>query len=214
MADVHGHGVLRAERRVLPHEAVYLRRGKHPSGVFHQQLEDIVFRRRQRDLLAAERDALGGVVQLDAVDAHILAVMLLRGGPGRAPQLRLDAGEQLERVERLCHIVVRPDGQPEYLIRVLAFRRQQDHRHAALLAQLHRRAETVQPRHHHIHQHKIHAPALQQLQRLRAVFRLEHAVALAGQINAQRAPDVPVVVADQDRIHTIVSSVLFLHFIP
>lgn len=163
-----------------------------------QQLQNVKFGRRQRHSLAVQRDRFGLVAQRDAAERVFAGGVagLHAAELGIAPQLRADARQHLDGVERLCHIVVRADVQPEDLVGVLALRRQQNHRQVVGLAQLHRGVDAVHHRHHDVHQHEVDFLFGEDVQRLLARVGAECAVALGAEVNFQRGNDVALVVTD------------------
>ena len=118
-----------------------------------------------------------------------------------------NAGAELDRVEGLRDIVVRPDVEPEHLVGVLALRRQQDDGDVALLAQLRRGGDAVERGHHHVHEHQVDLLAPQHVQRLASVIGGKDRIALGLEIDLQCRDDVLLVVAYQNVVHVLTSRV-------
>ena len=203
------HRVFRAERGVVPHQLIDLAGGEHPAGVLHQQEKDVVLDGGEADPLPVHGDRFGPVIQRDAAVGEQggigLPAALLAAQAGVAPELALDPCDDLDGIEGLGDVVVRPDVQPQDFVAVLALGGEQDDGHVAALPQLGRGADAVQAGHHHVQQDQIHRLALRQAQALQPVVGLHGGIALAGQVDVQGRDDVLVVVADQDGIHTVTS---------
>ena len=178
-----------------------------------EQLQNVKFGRRQRHRLAVERDFLGLVAERDAAErVFARSVAGLHAAELRiAPQLGADARQHLHRVERLCHIVVRTDVQPEDLVRVLAFCRQQDDRQIVGLAQLDRGVNAVHHGHHDVHQHEMDVLLGEDVQRLLAGVGAECAVTFGTEVDFQRGHNVALVVADQNVVHVSVLRIQEYH---
>lgn len=56
--DVHGYGALRAEGLLAPDTAVELARRKNLTRALHQEFQDVILPRCERDRLAVARDGL------------------------------------------------------------------------------------------------------------------------------------------------------------
>lgn len=109
----------------------------------------------QVELLGAKRDRLavdGGLAPLpvdsersrthDAVRRSALAL--------GAPQDRPNAGGEFARVERLAHIVVRTQLQPDDAVDIVRAGREHENRHLRLLAEGAAHFQAVHLRHHHV----------------------------------------------------------------
>ena len=129
-------------------------------------------------------------------------VVLLRAAPqgGVPPELRLDPGQDLDGVEGLGDIVVRPDVETQHLVGVLALGGEQDDGDICALPQLGGGPDAVQARHHHVHEDQVDVVLLHQLQGLQTVVGVVGLVALAGEVDVQGGDDIPVVVADENVI--------------
>src|SRR5262249_58864762 len=89
----------------------------------------------------------------------------------RAPQHRLDAGEKFTRIERLRHIVVGAQLDPDDAISLVRQRRQQDDRRIGGRAQLAAKREAVFSWHHDIEHDKVERAVLEQLAELAGASR-------------------------------------------
>jgi len=72
-------------------------------------------------------------------------------------------------MEGLGEVVVRAHLEAHDPVHVLAARRENDHRQAALAAQLATEREPVDPRHHQVEHEQVHRPLLERAQELAAV---------------------------------------------
>ena len=162
---MHRHRSLCGKRFILPDAPVDIGARKHLAGVFEQETENVVLRRGERYLLAVECDALALIVHGDAAERE-RGVFLRHAAELRiAPELCLDSGEDLKRIEGLRDIIVRADGETEDLVVVLALGGDEDDRDVALLAQLCRRRHAVHAGHHDVHEHELYFLALHELER-------------------------------------------------
>ena len=153
------------------------------------------------DIFAASVHGLGLVVQPDAPDLQGRGLLLHASQLGVPPELAAHPGHHLHRVERLGNVIVRPQVQPQHLVRILAFCRDEDHRHIAGPPQLDGGGYAVQPRHHNIHQHQVDLFLFHTGQGFLAVVCLFHLVALRLEVDLQRGYDIPVIIANQYFIH-------------
>ena len=157
---MHVHRAVVAGVGIAPHKIHQRLPAVDPPGVFHQQLQQVVF--------------LGGQVDGPAVpDGHpLLGVQTQiphrqqrpgRVGPARAAlEQRPDAGLQLKNVEGLGHIVVCPAGEAHQLVGILAAGRQHDDGHIGKLPDLHARLRAGQHRHHQIENDQVEVVLLRQ----------------------------------------------------
>ena len=202
---MHGDRRVVAAGVLFPDCGIDLRGRKDLTSVLHEQLQDAVLGRCERDRLAVHLDALALVVQHDAADGQHLGpadlLGLQRAQHGIAPELGFDARHDLHRVKWFCDVVVRTDGQPQHLVGVLALGREQDDRDVGLLPQLGRGQDAVHARHHDIHERQVHGMVLQKLQRLLARIGWQHLIPLGGKIDFKRRDDIAVIVTDENGIH-------------
>lgn len=71
------HDGVRVDRPLIPDAFVYLFRGEDPSGILHQESENLKFDRRQLCRLFVHRDFHGILVQLQSADDINVALFLL-----------------------------------------------------------------------------------------------------------------------------------------
>ena len=201
VADVDRHGVVRAEGLFLPHGGVDLLGGEHRAGGGQEKLEYLVFLGGEGHRLPVQQHLLGAVVQADAPGSQGLARFRRALIAEIAPQLAADPGADLQGLEGLGHIVVRPQVQAQDLVRILAFGGEEDDGGAAALPKGGQGAQPVHHRHHDVQQDEVHFFPVQDLQGLLPVAGGEDMVVRLGEIDLQRGDDVRVVVTDQDVGH-------------
>ena len=123
-----------------------------------------------------------------------------RREPLRLPaQHRVDARDELARIERLRQVVVGAHLEPDDAIDVLALRRQHDDRHAfAGAAQPAADGEPVLAGQHEVEHDEVRRIALQLLVEVARVGQRRDLEALLGQIARQEVAQAHVVVDDED----------------
>ena len=117
-------------------------------------------------------DARGGV-DLEAVEGEPLLLRARRLG---APQHGADAGRELARRERLRHVVVGAELEPDDPVGLLASRGEHDHRELRAGADPPAQLEAVRSGQHQVEHDEVGPLGLDQLARAVAVGRLQGAV--------------------------------------
>ena len=195
--DMYGNGIFRADRVCLPDGLIDVTRREHGSCIVHQQREDLVFDRGQRNGHAVQRCRARLGIERNAADRQdIRIIRLSRAEPQITPQLRANPRHDLCRRKRLCDIVIRTDVQAEDLVGILRFRRQQDHRHIAGLADLCHCRDAVHFRHHDVHKNQLDILRCRNLQCLFSGIGTERLPALCTQINIQGRDYVAFIVTN------------------
>ena len=186
MADVYRHGAVCAERLVLPDAAIYLFRRDHFAGAPQEQPQDFVLRRCQAQCLPVQGDGARALVHGKRPDGQLSdrAYGLSRHAAQLriAPELGTDARHQFQRIEGLCHIVIRADSQPQHLVVVLTLGSQQDDRQVAVFPDARHGGDTVHDRHHNVHHDQLYRFAADNRDCFLAVCGGQHAVALGFQV--------------------------------
>ena len=93
------HRIVDPDRRFVPHGAVEFRRREDLAGVLHEIIQDVIFLRRERDLLAVEHDRRGGFADFLHRRGRIRKLTangLIRRAGGQQNALP-DTGETLRR---------------------------------------------------------------------------------------------------------------------
>ena len=132
--------------------------GHHLALAAAQVPEDGELQRREGELLPKEKALVVGFGDLQAPDVVLLGDRLrpaARVVAGVAAQLGLDPGHQLQGVEGLCDIVVRPQGEAGDLVHVLHLGGQHENGKEMLLPDLLAKRESVHIGEHHVQNGQI-----------------------------------------------------------
>ena len=182
----------------------------HPPGVLHQQLDEIVLLGGQLHRLPVpDRHPLFGVQ--GQVPGGNEAGGLPLGPSGGPAEHGPDAGLQLQDVEGLVDVVVRPAFKADDLVRVLAAGGEHDDGHVGKLPDAHARLQPVDLRHHQIQDDEVEAPRPGQLHRRRTVIGAFHLIALVLQVELDTLYQQALIIHNQ-YFHE--DSSLFFHFPP
>src|SRR5204862_1471743 len=120
----------------------------------------------------------------------------------RAPQQRAHTLEELEHPEWLRDVLVRVEPEAAHLVRFLATRREDDHRHVvAVLADRGEHAVAIEPREHEIEDHEVRLPRARVGEPALAVLSDAHVVTLVAQIVGEPLGERRVVLDDEDAPH-------------
>ena len=128
-----------------------------------------------------------------------------------AAQLRGDAGGELAQPERLGHIVVRPEFEPEHLVELLPLRGQHDDgNQRVVLPDPAAHIVAGEPRHHDVEQQQIRMVFVVEPERCAAVRRFDGDVSFEFERVGDSGADVAVVFGNQDliRFHVPVPPVI------
>src|SRR6476619_3978282 len=117
--DVDGAGV--ARECVTPDSLEELVARKHQPAVVEQLPQEIELLGSELDLGVSDLDLTAAGVDVEVAMLKRRALAFLAVGPGAA-QDRLHACDELARVERLRHVVVGSDFEPDDLVHVLIAR--------------------------------------------------------------------------------------------
>ncbi len=191
------HRALCAQGRLIPDLPVDLRHGEHLPRMGHKQLQDCIFRGRQGDGIAVQRDRSGPVVHGNRPADQV--VRRLYGGTQLqiSPQLGFHPGQHLDRIERLCDIVIRSEIKAQNLVGVLAFGGQENHRHVADAPDLGQCRDAVHLRHHHVQQHQSDAAGGHGIQGGPAAAAEHGLIAGSCQIDIECRTNICLIVTDQ-----------------
>ena len=120
---MYSHGIICANGVFIPDALINLVNRKNLALVFHQKQQDIVLNRRKLHRLVVHKHFLQIIVNDQPANLVDPPVVLRRIAKlGIAPKLGFHPRHQLQRVKRLCHIIVRTDIQPQNLVRIFGFR--------------------------------------------------------------------------------------------
>ena len=136
------------------------------AGARGEQRQQVELGRGQVHRLAADLHPAGRGVELEHADPQRVAGG--RGPPLDPPQQRAHARHQLARRERLGHVVVGADAEPDEHVGLLAARGQHQHRHRPVALHALADLEAVDAGEHHVEHHQVGPHALAQRPRRRA----------------------------------------------
>ena len=118
-----------------------------------------------------------------------------------ATQNRLDPGDQLARIERLGHVVVRAELESRKPIGFLDPGRQHDDGHVTLAAQCLRHLETIHARQAEVQHDQVGPLRAGEGKRVDTVGRGNHGEAAMAQVVPRDLRDRRLVIDDKDRFH-------------
>ena len=203
--DVDHHRVFAGVGRLpVPHPAVDLLRREDAAGVTHQQVHDLCLRSGElhRFPIRPQFPAVRVVGEAPVDDEALPLLRVDVPQQGVPPQLAPDSGRQLLGVEGLGHIVVRPHGEAQDLVRVLTFGGEDDHRQVPLFPDPQQSGQPIQLGHHHVDEDQPHRRVQGQIQSLHAVIGPQDPVALPLQGDGDGPHDLRIVVHHQNaRVH-------------
>ncbi len=184
--DVHGARV--AGKGVAPDALEQLVAGQHEAAVVEQLPEEVEFLGRELNLLVADLylSPPGVDHQVTMLQHGALGLLPFRRG---APEDGLHARDQLARVERLRHVVVRADFEADDLVDVLVARRQHQDRDVGLLADAAADLDPVDVRQHQVEHDQRRLLALHRRERVRTVRRGAHLVARVLEVQRDEGRD-------------------------
>ncbi len=182
----------RAEGEVLARQ--------HPAGGRHQLGEQLELGGRQRQCAPVDpREVAGAIDRQRSERDHLGGLDARRRG---AAQDGAHAGDQLARRERLGHVVVAADLEPDDLVELLVARRQEHDRHLGPRADTAAHLEAVELGHRHVEHDERERPALlEDLERRLAVGGDVDRVSLAHEGVRDDVTKVRIVVDHQDPAH-------------
>src|ERR1700722_5277366 len=200
VADVDVDRALVAVGRVAPDPRQQHVAGEHPARRARQCRQQLELDVGQLDVVAADPHG-----PFREVDSHLADLKRTLIGTGqcrprhlRSPQRRLDPAGELAQRERLGDVVVGAELEPDDLVDLLGLGRQHDDRHRAAAPQLPADLEPIDPRQHQVEHDEVERLLVEALQRLAAVGRLHHVVALLPQWVGEQGLDRLLIVDEQD----------------
>src|SRR4051795_7058626 len=199
LPDVDVHRSRVTCERVAPDALEQLVAGQHEPAVVEQLPEEVELLRRELDLLAGDEHLPPPDVDLEVPVPDLLRLHLspLRDA---SPQDRLDAGDELTRVEGLRQIVVGADLEPDDLVDVLVTRGQHQDRDVGALADPPADLEPVHVRQHQVEHDQAGLLLGDLLERLLAGPDRADPVARVLQVERDEGRDRGLVLDDQNRL--------------
>ena len=175
-------------------------RDKHHARPLEKDGEQAKFRRAQRYRHAVgSGELLARYVEGPSLEADAM------GGRCRRSRQRLrtaehgaDTGEELARIERLHHVVVRADLEADDPVGFFGERGQQDHRDVGRLAQPAAERQAVLAGHHDVEDDEVDGARLHRPAELLPAIGLADAHAVLGEIAGERIADVGRIVDDEN----------------
>ena len=141
---------------------------------------------------------MGWFGNLKPPEVVLLGITPLSGGGGVVagvpPQLSFHPGHQLQGVEWLCEVVVRPQGQPHDLVHVLHLGGEHEDGEQVVLPDLLAQGEPVHVREHHVQNGQVQVGALHTGEGLLSGIKLVDGVALVFQADLHQVGDGRLVV--------------------
>ena len=130
-----------------------------------------------------------------------------------AAQQRPHAGQELLRIERLHHVVIRAQVQPFHLLGRLPLGGEHEDGEIEVLLEHAAHFPAVHLRHHDVQHRQVHLRAFQHPKGRRAVGGLHHVEAGARQEVAHQLADVGIVVDDQYPGHDAILHRVLRHLV-
>ena len=146
-------GAVVAKEVVSPDVGKKLVSGQCDILILNQVEEKVVFLRGQVDPFTVYGNGAGGKVHFQSVELHYLGAVVL--GTALPLQDRIHPSHQFLRAEWLDHIIVDAQLEAEQLVVFFPSGGEHDYRDVLDLLNFLHRAESIQLRHHHIHDNQI-----------------------------------------------------------
>src|SRR5215510_6001512 len=179
--------------------------------MFDEVFQDVEFPRRHFDRRAGLRHLELFEIDRNRAEAELFGSFAVAVG---ATQQGFDARHQLHEAERLRHIIVRPDLQPDDLVDLLAARGEHDDRRGgASGSELFADVEPAHLRKHHVQDDQVQVLLRSQAQPGGAVTRDLHRIAFVLEAVAQRYGHRLIVFDNQNfSAHSLFSAVNWTGF--
>ena len=181
---MHVHGAVLPGVGIAPDLVEQLLPAVHPLGVLHEQLQQVELPGGELHRDPFLPGAPGGAVDGESPQGEFSRLFLLLlppGGRGPAEQ-GLHPGLDLQNVEGLGDIVVRPVLKAQELVRVLPPGGEHDDGHGGKGTDLHAGLQAVQLRHHQVQNNEVILRGPGHVHRLAAVVAHVHLVSLVLQV--------------------------------
>ena len=180
---MHVDGARVAGERVAPDALEQLVARQHEPAVVEQLPEQVELLRRELDLLAVDLHLAPAGVDLELAVGYLARLQLAALGDAAA-QDRLDARDELARVERLRQVVVGADLEPDDLVHVFVARGEHQDRDVRALAHALADLDPVEIREHQVEDDQVRTLARERVESLLA--RPNRADAVAGVLQVER----------------------------
>ena len=180
---MHVHGADVAAVFVCPDGVQQRFPGVDPVGIAHEKFDDVEFLGGQIGQLAVSVGVPGVQIQGDGADGQAVSRGLFFGASGAA-QEGADSRLQLQNVEGLGQVIVRPVVKTDELIHVVALGGEHDDGHVGKLPDFGAGGKPVHVGHHHVQNHQVRVLSLHSLDGFQTVAAGDDLVALVLQIEA------------------------------
>ena len=194
---MHVQGAIQAGEVAVRQQISQLRAGEDAARRAHEGFQQRKLDGGQHDGPALHRDGVGALIQDDlptAKDFKLLYIIL------RTAQGGAYAGHQLAHAEGFDHIIVGAQIQAQHGIGLFLTGGDDDDRGLTFKPVLTDKLITVHVGHHDVQQDQIGLFVAGHVDRILAVGRGEHPVALFGQVILQQLAYAGLIVNDEDRI--------------
>ena len=196
-ADVRVDGARARRHVVAPHLLEQLFAGRHPTGPRREVHEQVELGRREVHELAVLTHAARRGIELDVADRR----RDRRRSPATragATQDRVHARDELAGAERLRHVVVGADLEPDDEVGLAVARGEHEHRHRAISLDALAHLDPVEAGEHEVEHDEVGLEPRVRLEAARPVARDLDRVALAAEPRRDRAGDRALVLDDED----------------
>ena len=106
---MHGYYTAGAISVLVPDLFINLIGGKYPSGVFHEQFQNVVFTGCQGNRFSVHGNGLGIIIQVDAADDQMGSFFCHAAQRSVTAQMGFNPCQNLNGIEGLCDVVVSAD---------------------------------------------------------------------------------------------------------
>ena len=196
IAHVELHLGGRHVQRIVPRQLDELQVAQHLIGMSHERCQQAELERRQGDGRSVDGHGVAREVHLDRTVGVRCADL---DGLARAPQQRVDAGDELLTPERLGDVVVAAGAQPAHALQLGAAGGEDEHRNVAEIADALERLPAVELGHRDVEDDEIGAMGMEGTQPGPAVAGHRDLVSGPHEQNADQLADVRLVVDDENR---------------
>ena len=115
-----GYGIIRADRFFIPDLFIDLVYGEHLSGILDEKEKNVIFNGSQLDEFSINRDFFIIIINCQtSAFIYLTGCLLVHITElGITAQLGFYSCYQLQRIKRLCNVVIRTDIEPQDLVGV------------------------------------------------------------------------------------------------
>jgi hypothetical protein len=186
---------------------------QHPVRPFHQGQQQVIFTAGQRDFhaIGAQQPATGWFQRPARETQRRGIIGAAAGAIGGAAQHGAHAGQQFAGVERLGHVVVGAQLQPDDAVGLLTHGREHHDRHVALAAHPAGQFQPTLAGQHQVEHHQLEVPGRPRAPRLPCVADGRDPEAVSLQEAGKQVAYFPVIIDDEDVRHRFHAGMLLRH---